>query len=60
MMRFFQHENVLSCLDILQVGWSHLPICLRDSVTLWYCDTMLMLKGEGGVLALAVAGDTEL
>ena len=24
MMRFFQHENVLSCLDILQVGWTPL------------------------------------
>ena len=28
MMRFFQHENVLSCLDILQVGNWIIILCL--------------------------------
>ena len=57
-MRFFQHENVLSCLDILQVGWSHLWC---DTETLWHCDTMTLCwcGREGGALPGAGVGDIQ-
>ena len=59
MMRFFQHENVLSCLDILQVGRSYLPY---EDMTLWLCDsvTQCWCEREGGALAGAGTGDIEL
>ena len=34
MMRFFQHENVLSCLDILQVSTLHSTLNLGVSIVM--------------------------